>query len=1424
MRTVRTVVLASLFIALTCSFVSAATLVLSDFETVADFNQWEPTGDPTPSTLARVTDHASEGTYACRCRMPHPTSWPGMYLVNLPTGDWSGYDALRMDFYNPNGFALLIHVEISDSVEGSSWGKRYYTEMTLAPGAHTLEIDLHNIPRNDGTGDVDTAHIDRFLFYGTGFDSETDMYCDYVRLETMEDDPWVDAARDIYKFDFGTSDSPRWPDFFRVTASDDYAADPGWGWTGGDSRYSFSLSGPEDLCRDGVRYDVWWGTGHQFDFRLDLPNDTYEVYVIARSGEYHGMPVHSWQVWAEGAFAVDVPMDAATFYSEDYYYRGIGDDYPIGTSYWEQYVTPNFPAYSFTATVTDGHLDLSFHNTWLYALIVYPTADAAEMTARIAGWEADRRADFESAYYVNEPEAVSFTPTAEEAARGYAAWPVPLLDPCYPDTLPLDPRPDMVLSAAAARGERRSVAFAIRALAGLTDISLSVTDLSDGDGHTIAGEQIEPQYVRYMATPNSEFFTPVLYWKPHLLQTDFPIELPAHVTKEFWLEVRIPQAQAGGTYSGTVTLQTSGADLEIALTVEVWPFALDPADDMSYGWYYSSPDARYCFEDFPSLPTAGDDMLRLDFADMKDHGFNAVQFPTPECWPVDSSTGWVDGLDMGELDRYVAAMEDTGFGGLGHDQVGTLSVANQILRHSSVSEFDSDFNASFKDVLGRMVSWSESDGIPLVMYLVDEPRETGIQSWNRNLADTLSYCELANQVSPPVTSTVTVMGDSHSGVDYTPIADEIDVIQTHPWAQSAGLIAAGETQGKPIWFYNIWDHDMWDQARWGDLRFAYGFYQYRIGDGAWQWHFDWLDGDMWDPSPYSPFNNHWHYTYPSPDGPVPTLKYEYASQGITDYRYAATLHRLADVARTSGDPTLEAWAEDADALLAALLADVPEYPVGMEDHFAGVAEGASYLADLEAALETYREQIAALILQYYGEQPSPECEAVSSEAPDSLVWGENAGVSVTYRNLSEDAWTTEDGYALLPAGGADRWGAPGEDLGSETPSGETHTFSFNVTAPPWTTLAYPPGAGPTTPAALDSLPCDWELCLNSVPLAGGLAEHEVAISRFPDVQPGTEAEWARTETEQCAGRIPMVVQGYPDGQYHGDWSITRGQMAVFIARADEYEIPAPEEAPFPDVPLDYWSVAEIAACRDQGVVQGYPDGYYRPGTTVTRDQMAVYLQRGAGYALPTLTEAPFLDVGLDHWAAGEIAACASNDVVQGYPDGFYRPERAVSRDQMAVFVYRTFIQPTASAVVLGGPSVTDFEFGAEVLLPGEAAYYGWPTITTGPPEDPGSAYIALDAQRLGEALSEDQDFAVTFRLLDAAEDVVAESVVSLSQAVITAAKAAVAGAAGRPHLVLGWDIPAGLPEGEYRIEVDSTKGEPPVRETLELVIEPHESP
>jgi hypothetical protein len=141
-------------------------------------------------------------------------------------------------------------------------------------------------------------------------------------------------------------------------------------------------------------------------------------------------------------------------------------------------------------------------------------------------------------------------------------------------------------------------------------------------------------------------------------------------------------------------------------------------------------------------------------------------------------------------------------------------------------------------------------------------------------------------------------------------------------------------------------------------------------------------------------------------------------------------------------------------------------------------------------------------------------------------------------------------------------------------------------------------------------------------------------------------------------------------------------MCVFLARAENWvawdQDLSTAPALFNDVPAGYWAGLAIKACVDNGVVTGYADHFFRPTRTVQRDDMCVFIARAKGWVNVSdrMDTAPelFPDVWANYWAGTAIQACMNNGIVYGYADGFYRPYLSVTRDQMAVFIWRAYLQ------------------------------------------------------------------------------------------------------------------------------------------------------
>jgi tartrate-resistant acid phosphatase type 5 len=116
---------------------------------------------------------------------------------------------------------------------------------------------------------------------------------------------------------------------------------------------------------------------------------------------------------------------------------------------------------------------------------------------------------------------------------------------------------------------------------------------------------------------------------------------------------------------------------------------------------------------------------------------------------------------------------------------------------------------------------------------------------------------------------------------------------------------------------------------------------------------------------------------------------------------------------------------------------------------------------------------------------------------------------------------------------------------------------------------------------------------------------------------------------------------------------------------------------FSDVPIDYWAGNSIERLYKAGITGGcsFNPFKYCPETIVTRDQMAVFLERGMHgltYTPPVVEGSTgFADVSTGYWAAAWIKQLAAEGITGGCGSSNYCPESSVTRAQMAVFLLRS---------------------------------------------------------------------------------------------------------------------------------------------------------
>jgi transglutaminase-like putative cysteine protease len=164
--------------------------------------------------------------------------------------------------------------------------------------------------------------------------------------------------------------------------------------------------------------------------------------------------------------------------------------------------------------------------------------------------------------------------------------------------------------------------------------------------------------------------------------------------------------------------------------------------------------------------------------------------------------------------------------------------------------------------------------------------------------------------------------------------------------------------------------------------------------------------------------------------------------------------------------------------------------------------------------------------------------------------------------------------------------------------------------------------------------------------------------------------WAKDSIGYLAQFTPPIIGGYGMGLFGPNDSVTRVQLAAMLNRALslDYHVAKPQ---FSDIKPGYWGYADIAAVKGAGITGGFPDGTFRPEKSVTRAELAVMI--GRAFDLPrSASGVSFRDLGQSgfSWADADIIRMAESGIIAGYPGNLFRPEKPVTRAEVAVILSR----------------------------------------------------------------------------------------------------------------------------------------------------------
>ena len=178
--------------------------------------------------------------------------------------------------------------------------------------------------------------------------------------------------------------------------------------------------------------------------------------------------------------------------------------------------------------------------------------------------------------------------------------------------------------------------------------------------------------------------------------------------------------------------------------------------------------------------------------------------------------------------------------------------------------------------------------------------------------------------------------------------------------------------------------------------------------------------------------------------------------------------------------------------------------------------------------------------------------------------------------------------------------------------------------------------------------------------------------------PKTEAffdladHWSRDYVNAMAEK--GIFKGYGDGTFLPDKALTRQEMAVTVVRVlgIEEELTGVSAESFTDNDkIAAWAKDYVYILSSRGIFAGYADGSFGPDDLITREQFALVIARISSTQLPESFALSFADnAKISAWAADAVREMLYSEIVTGYEDNTFRPNKSLTRAEACTMIYR----------------------------------------------------------------------------------------------------------------------------------------------------------
>lgn len=178
---------------------------------------------------------------------------------------------------------------------------------------------------------------------------------------------------------------------------------------------------------------------------------------------------------------------------------------------------------------------------------------------------------------------------------------------------------------------------------------------------------------------------------------------------------------------------------------------------------------------------------------------------------------------------------------------------------------------------------------------------------------------------------------------------------------------------------------------------------------------------------------------------------------------------------------------------------------------------------------------------------------------------------------------------------------------------------------------------------------------------GYVSSTYVKIDGFSDIN----SHWAKAEIKDFI--LKGYIDGYNDGTFRPDNSITRAEFIKLVNRAFNYTTQGTKT--FKDVASNEWYYNEVLIATNAGYIDGYNDDTFRPNDKISREEVAkivATINNKSGDGVLNFKD----NKDISDWAKPYVDAVSDNNLMGGYDGNIFKPKANITRAESVTTLSR----------------------------------------------------------------------------------------------------------------------------------------------------------